>query len=627
MMRWMNKNKNGLTAVSGSLIVIAMIAHFMLHNELLKTVSLLAATMVAGVPIFIRAIQALRLKAFSIELLVSIAVIGALFIGEYVESAAVTFLFMFGAYLEGRTLEKTRSSLRKLIDMQPQEATVIRDGKTIEVDVEEVEVGDRVLIRPGGKVPVDGRVLSGSAQINEAAVTGESVPAMKKINDQVFSGTIVDDGYIEIIAEKVGDDTTFARIIELVEEAQESKSKTEKFLDRFANIYTPAVVVLAILVYIVTQNVLLSVTFLVVACPGALVIGAPVSNVAGIGNGAKNGVLVKGGEVVDQLSKVDTIVFDKTGTLTKGKPEVTEVKVVSEINENELLRLVAIMEKMSEHHLGKTIVKEANARQLNIDVSPEHVEIVKGNGLKGKIENHTFVIGNRSLMNDEGITIQENIESHASSREKLGNTAIFIAMNGKIVGIISIMDQIREDAKEAIAELRGKGIKKIIMLTGDNKHTAKLVSDQLGLDEYHAELLPEDKVAHIKQLKAEGHIVAMAGDGINDAPAIATAHIGLAMGEGGTDVSMETADVVLMADQLSQFSHAYALSKETIKNMKQNIFLAVGTVFLLLIGVMIGKVQLATGMFIHEASVLIVILNAMRLIKFKGKRKSMWQPA
>lgn len=340
MMRWMNKNKNGLTAVSGSLIVIAIIAHFMLHNELLKTVSLLAATMVAGVPIFIRAIQALRLKAFSIELLVSIAVIGALFIGEYVESAAVTFLFMFGAYLEGRTLEKTRSSLRKLIDMQPQEATVIRDGKTIEVDVEEVEVGDRVLIRPGGKVPVDGRVLSGSAQINEAAVTGESVPAMKKINDQVFSGTIVDDGYIEIIAEKVGDDTTFARIIELVEEAQESKSKTEKFLDRFANIYTPAVVVLAILVYIVTQNVLLSVTFLVVACPGALVIGAPVSNVAGIGNGAKNGVLVKGGEVVDQLSKVDTIVFDKTGTLTKGKPEVTEVKVVSEINENELLRLV-----------------------------------------------------------------------------------------------------------------------------------------------------------------------------------------------------------------------------------------------------------------------------------------------
>ena len=627
MMRWMNKNKNGLTAVSGSLIVIAIIAHFMLHNELLKTASLLAATMVAGVPIFIRAIQALRLKAFSIELLVSIAVIGALFIGEYVESAAVTFLFMFGAYLEGRTLEKTRSSLRKLIDMQPQEATVIRNGKTIEVDVEEVEVGDRVLIRPGGKVPVDGRVLSGSAQINEAAVTGESVPAMKKINDQVFSGTIVDDGYIEIIAEKVGDDTTFARIIELVEEAQESKSKTEKFLDRFANIYTPAVVVLAILVYIVTQNVLLSVTFLVVACPGALVIGAPVSNVAGIGNGAKNGVLVKGGEVVDQLSKVDTIVFDKTGTLTKGKPEVTEVKVVSEINENELLRLVAIMEKMSEHHLGKTIVKEANARQLNIDVSPEHVEIVKGNGLKGKIENHTFVIGNRSLMNDEGITIQENIESHATSREKLGNTAIFVAMNGKIAGIISIMDQIREDAKEAIAELRDRGIKKMIMLTGDNKHTAKLVSDQLGLDEYYAELLPEDKVAHIKQLKAEGHIVAMAGDGINDAPAIATAHIGLAMGEGGTDVSMETADVVLMADQLSQFSHAYALSKETIKNMKQNIFLAVGTVFLLLIGVMIGKVHLATGMFIHEASVLIVILNAMRLIKFKGKRKSMWQPA
>jgi ATPase, P-type (transporting), HAD superfamily, subfamily IC len=299
------------------------------------------------------------MRAFSIELLVTIAVIGALYIREYTESSVVTFLFLFGAYLEARTLEKTRSSLRALIDMAPQEAVVFREGKNITVPVEEVKTGDRVIIRPGGKVPVDGSIVYGKALINEAAITGESIPASKTVNDTVFSGTIVDNGYIEIIAEKVGEDTTFAKIIELVEEAQESKSKTEKFLDKFSNIYTPAVVLLSIFVYAVTRNLHLSITFLVVACPGALVIGAPVSNVAGIGNGAKNGVLIKGGEVMDTLAKMDVVVFDKTGTLTKGKPEVTDIKIFNDQDVNEVLKLVAWAETISEHHLGQTIIKEA----------------------------------------------------------------------------------------------------------------------------------------------------------------------------------------------------------------------------------------------------------------------------
>ncbi|MGM8216419.1 heavy metal translocating P-type ATPase [Bacillaceae bacterium W0354] len=621
MMSWINKNKNTITALSGILIIVALVAHLTNYQQV-KVISLITATVIASVPIFIKAYQALKFKAFSIELLVSIAVIGALFIGEYVESAVVTFLFLFGAYLEGRTLEKTRSSLKQLIDLAPQEATVIRNQQTITIPVEDVEVGDRVIIKPGGKVPVDGKVVLGQAYINEAAVTGESVPAQKKMDDRVYSSTIVDDGYIEIIAEKVGDDTTFAKIIELVEEAQESKSKTQKFLDRFANIYTPAVVILSIAVYFMTQDILLAVTFLVVACPGALVIGAPVSNVAGIGNGAKHGVLVKGGEVVDQLSKVDTIVFDKTGTLTKGRPEVTNIKAFTNIEEDELLRLVAIAEKVSEHHLGQTIVKEAHNRKLNIMTEPQNVDIIKGNGLKAEVDGQLFVIGNRKLMQSENIAMSKEIEQYAINQEKLGNTAIIIAMENEIVGMISIADQIREDAKQALAELRKNGIKKMIMLTGDNKHTAKLVAEQLGLDEYHAELLPENKVEYVKQLKEQGHIVAMAGDGINDAPAIATAHIGLAMGEGGTDISMETADVVLMADRLMQFSHAYALAKATVTNMKQNMYFAVGTVFILLLGVLMGHVHLASGMFIHEASVLIVILNAMRLIKFKSIKKN-----
>ena len=379
------KHKNHITAISFILIVLGYVSG-LLGNGDIKNIALIAATIFAGIPIAIKAIQALRMKAFSIELLVTIAVMGALYIQEYTESAVVTFLFLFGDYLELRTLAKTRSSLKDLVEMAPQEAIVIREGNQITIPVEDVVNGDRVIIRSGGKVPVDGRIVSGQAFLNEAAVTGESVPASKKVDDKVFSGTIVDNGYIEIIAEKVGDDTTFAKIIELVEEAQESKSKTEKFLNKFSTIYTPAVVVLSILVYVLTRDLHIAITFLVIACPGALVIGAPVSNVAGIGNGAKHGVLVKGGEVMDKFSKVDTLVFDKTGTLTKGKPEVTDIKVFHTFEANELLRLVAQAETISEHHLGQTIVKEAKPRKLELNAEPENGEIIKGNGIRARLK-------------------------------------------------------------------------------------------------------------------------------------------------------------------------------------------------------------------------------------------------
>ncbi|KAA9012522.1 heavy metal translocating P-type ATPase [Niallia endozanthoxylica] len=616
-----NKIKSHLTAVSFILIVAGMTAGLS-GSSTMKTIALILATVIASVPIFIKAFQGLRMKAFSIELLVTIAVIGALVIQEYTESAVVTFLFLFGDYLEKKTLEKTRSSLKELVDMAPQEAVVLRDGNQASIPVENVEVGDTVIIRSGGKVPVDGIIISGHASLNEAAITGESVPRTKKADDKVFSGTIVDNGYLEIRAEKVGDDTTFAKIIELVEEAQESKSKTEKFLNKFSTIYTPSVVILSIIVYILTRDFHTAITFLVVACPGALVIGAPVSTVAGIGNGAKNGVLVKGGEVMDLFSKVDILVFDKTGTLTKGKPEVTDIKLFdSTLEEEQFLQLTAQAETISEHHLGQTIVKEAKAQNLNIEEKPESGSIIKGNGMTAIVDGHFFAVGNRKLMMKENIEISKEVESYAEKQEKSGNTAVFTAIDGKMAGVISIADQIREDAAEALAEMRKNGIKKIVMLTGDNKHTAALLAQKLGIDEYHAELLPENKVEYIKKLKEAGHVVAMAGDGINDAPAIATADIGLAMGEGGTDAAMETADVVLMADKLEQLSHAHSLSKATISNIKQNTFFAVGIVFVLLAGVLAESVHLSSGMFIHEVSVLLVILNAMRLIRYNKKKK------
>ncbi|MCH6267545.1 heavy metal translocating P-type ATPase [Neobacillus citreus] len=621
MVTLINKNKNKITACSFVLIVVGFLTGLPGDIEFRK-IAFLLATVIASIPIFLKALQSLRMKVFSIELLVSLAVLGALYLKEYTESAVVTFLFLFGAYLEARTLEKTRSSLKELIDMAPQEATVIRGGDTIIVPIEEVGTGDRVIIRSGGRIPVDGSIVFGHASLNEAALTGESVPVTKKLSDTVYTGTIVDTGYIEMMAEKVGDDTTYAKIMELIEEAQESKTKAEKFLDKFGNIYTPVIALLAILAFVITKDLKLAITFLVIACPGALVIGAPVSSVAGIGNGAKNGALVKGGEVMDRLSKVNAIVFDKTGTLTRGKPEVTDIKVFSQLEENELLQLVAQAETISEHHLGKTIIKEALARDLSINKGAVEGEVIKGKGIRVNLEEHDLVVGNRQVMSLENIIISEEVAAYAVDQEKAGNTAIFAAIDGEISGILSIADQIRDDAKTALSELRKNGIDKIVMLTGDNRYTAAIVANKLGVDEYLAELLPEDKVDYVKKLKQEGYVVAMAGDGINDAPAIATADIGFAMGEGGTDVSMETADVVLMADRLMQLAHAHLLAKATIRNIKQNTYFAVTIVFLLLVGVLFGSVHLASGMFIHEASVLLVILNAMRLVRFNpGKIK------
>ena len=617
----MNKFKNShIAAITGIMLAIAIALHLSGFSQW-RDYTLIASSLFAGYFIAIKAFKALRMKAFSIELLVTIAVVGALIIGEYVESAAVTFLFIFGAYLESRTLEKTRSSLRNLIDQTPTEATVIRPEGHVKVPVEEVAKGDQVLIRSGEKVAVDGIITTGQALIVEAAITGESVPASKSIGDRVFSGTILDNGYIEVTADRIGDDTTFAKIIEMVEEAQESKTKTQRFLDRFAQIYTPSIVLLSILVYIISRNVELALTFLVIACPGALVISAPVSMVAGIGNGARNGVLVKGGEIMERLSKIDVVIFDKTGTLTKGKPEVTDIKSWN-LEENELLRVVAEAEKLSEHHLGQTIVSEAKKRELPLSEDPLNVQIIKGGGMVATVAEQHLAIGNRKLMADYDVVINEEIEAYATAREKAGNTAVLIAIDKKLNGIISIADQIKPEAKAAIEQLRAAGVKQTIMLTGDNRHTAQLVGDELGLDAVHAELLPQDKVTWVNKLKDQGDRVAMVGDGINDAPALATADVGLAMGLGGTDISMETADVVLMSDRLDQFAHAYSLAKATVSNMKQNTILAVGTVFFLLAGVLLGKIFLASGMLIHELSVLLVTLNAVRLIRYRDRRTS-----
>src|SRR5690606_14024483 len=405
-----SKNKNILTSISGGLLLAALIIYLISPGSLELDVLLITAAVVAGVPIAIKAFQALRMKAFSIDLLVTIAVVGAMIIGEYTEAAVVTFLFLFGDYLEGRTLQKTRASLKSLIDMTPLEAMVMRKGNRITIPADEVAVGDLVIVQPGGRIPVDGEVVSGQSLINEASITGESVPVTKRSGDQVFSSTIADNGYLEILAQKVGDDTTFSKIIELVEEAQETKAKTQKFMERFASYYTPGIILLSVLVWAITQNVHLALTFLVIACPGALVISVPVSIVAGIGNGAKNGILIKGGDKIENLAKVNAIVFDKTGTLTKGKPEVTDIRAFG-ISENELLKLAAEVELMSEHHLGKTIVKRAADSGLELQKKPSQVEIMKGHGLRAVLDSENVYIGNRSGALKLGIEVDPSAEA------------------------------------------------------------------------------------------------------------------------------------------------------------------------------------------------------------------------
>ena len=619
MALWFNKHLNKLMYTSGALLVIGLV-FLVLGYSVVRDITFILATLVAIGPILQRAWSALTVKSFSIELLITIAVIGALIIQEYTEAGIVTFLFLFGAYLEKRTLAKTRSSIQSLLDMAPNVAKVMRDGEIVEVDIDEVEVGETVVVQPGGKIPVDGKIVKGKAQINESAISGESILQNKTLEDEVFSGSVIDTGYIELEATKVGEDTTFSKIIELVEEASERKSGTEKFLNRFAQYYTPAIVVLAILVGFITQNVHLAITFLVIACPGALIIGAPVAYVAGIGNSAKKGVLVKGGDTVDRFAKIDTVIFDKTGTLTEGRPSVTNISVYNDMTEDEMLALSASLEQVSEHHLGRTIVKEAEDRKLKGKYSEvTDAEAIKARGVSGIIDDDHYYIGNKKLIDEQHIAIPEEIINDYISEQKEGQTAMFVVKNDEVIGLISIMDRIKEDALEAVRTLREHGAKKLVMLTGDNRYAAEKVADILGLDEFHAELLPDEKMAYIENEQNQKRKVMMVGDGINDAPALALSDVGVAIGHGGTDIAMETADVVLMSEKLKKLAIGYTMSKSTFNIMMQNTGIALITVVLLLLGVVYGYIHLASGMLIHQASVLAVIVNAMRLMPMNRK--------
>lgn len=602
-----------ILTINTIMILLAEAFKWLFHINIAYQILMLVIGIIGLIPILMTAISSLKVKLVSIDVLVSLAVIGAIIIGEYNEAAIVTWLFSLGEVLEELTLKKTRKAVADLTKMAPQTALVLQDdGTTEEEDVDFVDPGEKILIKTGDQVPVDGKIVSGSGYLNEANVNGESKPANKKKGDSVYAGTILDDGTLTVETTAAGEDTTFGKIIEMVEEAQDSKSHTEKLINHFAQYYTPAVLVIAIVVGLITKNFKLAITVMVLGCPGALVIGVPVSTVAGIGNGAKNGVMFKGSQVMDTTRKVDEIAFDKTGTLTVGYPEINEIHILNG-DRNEIINLAVSIEARSNHPLAKAIAKLSDEKINHITTN-----IIKGKGISATLENDKYYLGNLALI-EEHTFVNAKLTKVVNKLGNLGNSiVIFSNTDQSMLAAFGIKDRLQPESKAALLKLKQLGIKKLVMLSGDNQETAKQIAAELPIDEVHGQMLPTDKAQFVKNEQANGHHIAFIGDGVNDSPALANADVAIAIGS-GTDVAVDVADIVLVKNDLRKIDYALAISKRTVLNMNENIAIALLTVLLLFVGLFAGYVEMASGMFIHEFSILVVILNGMRLIKNHSK--------
>jgi Zn2+/Cd2+-exporting ATPase len=608
--------------LSGLLIAVAFAVRP--WSPTLFDVGLVVATLVAGRPIALRAFRDLSVRRIGIEALVTIAVTGAVIIGELWEGAAVTFLFALGGALERATVGRTRQALARLFELAPDAATVRRDGEEVVVAPDAVRPGEVVIVRPGSKIPVDGEVLLGRAAIDESSITGESMPVEKEAGHQVFAGTVSAGGLLEVRTTNVGADTTLARIIHRVEEAQESKAPAQRFMERFAAWYTPAIVMLAIVAYGFTANVELALTLLVIGCPGALVISMPVSMVAGIGRAARDGILVKGGEHLEQVGKVTAVAFDKTGTLTLGRPRLTDVVALTDqFTEHEILALAAMAEAGSEHPLAAPIL-EAAADQ-GVPVATDHASFIQhvGAGVEITDNGTTIAVGTPRLADELGVVVPGSALRVLEELRLRGRTAMLVLRDGAVVGALGLADEIRSDAAAGIDRLRQIGVEELVMLTGDSQVVGDAVGAAVGISWVVGDLSPEGKLDVIRQLQAQGHVVAMIGDGVNDAPALATADVGVALGGSATAVAVETADVAVLSGNLVKVADAIDLSKRTTRVVRQNVGVALFTVTALLFGVLAGEVMMAAGMFVHQVSVVVVVLNAVRLL---GRRSTPLAP-
>lgn len=567
---------------------------------------------------------------FDMKTLMTIAVIGAAIIGEWGEGATVVILFAISEVLESYSMDKARQSIRSLMDIAPKEAMIRRGTKEMIVNVEDIQINDVLLVKPGQKLAMDGIIVKGLSSINQAAITGESVPVAKGVNDEVYAGTLNEEGFLEVKVTKHVEDTTIAKIIHLVEEAQAERAPSQAFVDRFAKYYTPIIMLFALGVTVVppllfgaewNEWVYQGLAVLVVGCPCALVISTPVAIVTAIGNAAKRGVLIKGGIHLEEMGAIKAIAFDKTGTLTKGIPVVTDYETAPNIPANETFAIIAALEKVSQHPLATAILKKADQWELNYDhLELEDFTSVTGKGIVGKIAGTKYYVGSPSF-------IHEQLEGGLATvfREKItvleeqGKTVMAVSSSQQFLALVAVADEIREETKYVVQQLHSLGLQKTIMLTGDNEGTAKAIGQKAGVNEVKANLLPQEKLSFIKELRATYQRVAMVGDGVNDAPALAASSVGIAMGGAGTDTALETADIALMADDLRKLPFTVKLSRKALTIIKQNITFSLGIKLLALLLVVPGWLTLWIAIFADMGATLIVTLNSLRLLRVKDE--------
>jgi len=617
---WWQDFRVKLIAASGILLLVAFVLERLGLEHNIARFIYAASILVGGYYPAKMALAGLRARTLNIYTLLVIATIGAIALDFWDEAAMLVFVYTWGAILETYATERARGSLRLLMELVPREALVKRNGQELTLPVEEVQVGETIIVRPGEKVPLDGTIVAGSSSLDQAPITGESIPVSKAPGDTVFAASINQRGSLEIKVSKLSQDTTLARIIHSVERSEAKKSSYQHFAERFGRIYTPTMFGVALIVAVVPW--LLGQPFnpwfyralvaLVVSCSCGLALSVPISVLAAVSAAARKGVLIKGGADLEAAGSVDVVVFDKTGTLTIGLPRVTDVITLNGSTPS-LLSVAASVESRSEHPLADAIMRKAREEGVEIAKLKEF-ESLTGLGARGTVDGNAYYVCNRRLCDRMSIPLGK-AEKELVRLENEGKTAVLVLGHGEILGIIAVADQLRPEAKETIARLKKAGIKHTVMLTGDNEGTARAIASQAGIDEYRSQLLPEDKVAAVAELKRKYHRIAMVGDGVNDAPAMAAADVGIAMGAAGTDIALETADLALMSDDLSKIPYALGVSRKAMATIKQNVAASLAIVALVVTLALIGKIGLVPGLLINEGSALVVMVNGLRLLR------------
>ncbi|HHH6973801.1 TPA: heavy metal translocating P-type ATPase [Listeria monocytogenes] len=622
---WKQK-ENIKVYISALLLVISWFLGEQYGEEhILPTIGFAASILIGGYSLFIKGLKNLSRLKFDMNTLMTIAILGAAVIGEWGEGAMVVILFAISEALERYSMDKARQSIESLMDIAPKEALIRRGNEEMMVHVEDIQVGDIMIVKPGQKLAMDGTVIKGTSTLNQAAITGESVPVTKTKDDEVFAGTLNEEGLLEVKVTKRVEDTTLSKIIHLVEEAQAERAPSQAFVDKFAKYYTPAIVILAALIAVLpplfggdwSEWIYQGLAVLVVGCPCALVVSTPVAVVTAIGNAARNGVLIKGGVHLEETGHLKAIAFDKTGTLTKGVPAVTDI-VTYGGNENELLIITAAIENGSQHLLASAIMRKAEENGLNFnDVVVEEFQSITGKGVKAKVNNELYYVGSPNLFEETLLNgIEASIIENITRMQTQGKTVMVLGTEKEILSLIAVADEMRESSKEVISKLNVMGIE-TVMLTGDNQRTASAIGKLVGVSDIKADLLPEDKLNYIKELRGKHQSVAMVGDGVNDAPALAASSVGVAMGGAGTDTALETADIALMSDDLSKLPYTIKLSRKALTIIKQNITFSLAIKLVALVLVMPGWLTLWIAIFADMGATLLVTLNSLRLLKVK----------